>query len=140
MKSNDLLLLDTHIWFRYQVFPEQIKPSVAKLIDDAALRNNVYVSVMSVWELAMLEREKKVELDGGAERWSREALSKPGISLLPLSPRIAIESVYLPSPMHKDPADRILVASARIENLTLVTRDKEILAFAKSTHLNCLQG
>jgi PIN domain nuclease of toxin-antitoxin system len=88
----------------------------------------------------MLERDGRLELDGGTANWADEALSKPGISLLPLSPAIAVESVYLPAPMHKDPADRILVASARVEHLTLVTSNKNVLNFARKTRLPHLRG
>ncbi|HZL25687.1 MAG TPA: type II toxin-antitoxin system VapC family toxin [Acidobacteriaceae bacterium] len=138
--SNEVLLLDTHIWFRYQVFPKLLRRSAADAIDRAALLHGVHVSVISVWELTMLERDGKLELQGGAQEWSRQALSKPGISLLAFSPAIAVASVHLPEPMHKDPADRILVASARVEQMTLVTSDKKILSFAKSTGLTCLRG
>jgi len=101
--SSDALLLDTHIWFRYQVSPKLLRPASADVIDEAALRNAVFVSAISVWELAMLERDGRLEMFGGADRWTQEALSKPGISLLPLSPQISVASVYLPEPMHKDP-------------------------------------
>ena len=134
------LLLDTHVWFRYQLFPHALRPTAEVAIDQASERDAVLVSVISVWELAMLERAGKIELQGGVERWTTEALSKPGISLLPFSPEIAIESVHLSEPMHKDPADRILVASARVEGLTLVTSDKAVLNFAKSTKLPHLRA
>jgi PIN domain nuclease of toxin-antitoxin system len=134
------LLLDTHIWFRYQVTPRLVRVPALEAIDRAAVRNDVFVSAISVWELAMLERDGKLDLYGGVDRWSQAALSKPGINLLPLSPQISIASVYLPDPMHKDPADRILVASARVERMTLVTSDKNILAFAKATAMSCLRG
>jgi PIN domain nuclease of toxin-antitoxin system len=100
----------------------------------------VFVSVISIWEIALLVQKQRLELHGSVERWSQDALAKPGLQLLPFSPRIAIESVNLPKPMHKDPADRILIASARIERMTLVTRDKDILKFAKLTKLPYLQA
>jgi PIN domain nuclease of toxin-antitoxin system len=140
MTSNAPLLLDTHVWFRYQVLPDLLRKTAADAIDRAASTNSVFVSVISIWELAMLERDGRLELIGGVDRWSQEALSKPGLSLLPFSPQIAIESVHLPEPMHKDPADRILVASARIERLTLVTSDKAVLSFAKATRLAHLRA
>lgn len=71
----------------------------------------------------------------GVERWAERALQLPGIQLLPFTPQIAIESVDLPDSLNKDPSDRILVATARIENLALMTRDKDILRFAKQTNL-----
>ncbi|WP_176441691.1 type II toxin-antitoxin system VapC family toxin [Granulicella rosea] len=131
-------MLDTHIWFKHQTLPHLLKPAIVDAIDQAAERNEVFVSVISIWEFAMLERDGKLELDGGVDRWCREALAKPGIALLPLSPQIAIDSVYLKEPMHKDPADRILVASARVERLTLVTRDRAILNCAEAIGLICL--
>ncbi len=138
--SKELFLLDTHVWLRYQVSTQSLRPQVEDSLDEAAIRHGVFISVISIWELAMLERAGYVDLEGGVRRWSERALAKPGITLLPLSPEIAIESVHLPSPMHKDPADRILVGSARIEGLTLVTSDKAILAFAKTTKLACLRA
>ena len=139
-ETSPRLLLDTHIWFRYQVIPQLLRPTALATLDEAARRDALLVSVISVWELALLERDAYVEFNGGITQWTKAALSKPGLSLLPLSPKIAIESVSLPDPMHKDPADRILVASARVERLTLVTSDKAILSFAKSVDLPCLRA
>ena len=140
MTSSQGLLLDTHVWLRYQGFPKALRETAEAAIDEAAAANAVFVSVISVWEIAMLEHDGKIQLDGGVDRWSQQALSMPGISLLPFSPLIAIESVKLPEPMHKDPADRILVASARIEKLRLVTSDKAVLAFAKTSGLAHLRA
>ena len=140
MASKHALLLDTHVWINYQAFSRALRPAAEEVIDEAVTHNAVFVSVISIWEIAMLERAGRINLNGGAHAWTQEALSKPGIFLLPLLPEIAIDSVYLPELMHKDPADRILVASARIEKLTLVTSDKALLAFAKATSLACLRA
>jgi PIN domain nuclease of toxin-antitoxin system len=88
----------------------------------------------------MLERAGRLELHGGVERWTSDALSKPVIHLLPFSAGIAIETVHLREPMHRDSADRILVAFARVEGLSLVTSDKAILQFARSTGLAHLRA
>lgn len=69
-----------------------------------------------------------------------EALDKPGIQLLPLSSEIAIDAAELTETMHKDSADRMIVASARVERLTLITCDKPMLAFAKASGLACIEG
>ena len=140
MTNKPALLLDTHVWINYQAFLRALRPAAEAVIDDAVNHNAVFVSVISIWEIAMLERAGRINLNGGVHAWTQEALSRPGIALLPFSLKIAIDSVYLPDPMHKDPADRILVASARIEKLTLVTSDKAILAFAKATSLACLRA
>ncbi len=138
--DGELFLLDTHVWFRYQLNEHALRPAAEAALDKAAERDALFISVISIWELAMLERDRYLQLDGGVKHWTQTALSKPGIALLPYSPDIAIESVHLPAPMHKDPADRILVASARIEGMTLVTSDKSILSFAKATRLACLRA
>lgn len=83
----------------------------------------------------MLERDGKLVLQGGVRKWVDEALNKPGIRLSAYSRDIAIEAVFLPEPMHKDPSDRVLVATARIEGMALVTADRAVLAFAKLTGL-----
>lgn len=138
--SKELFLLDTHVWLRYQVSTQSLRPRVEDRLDQAAERNGIFISVISIWELARLERAGCVDLEGGVRHWSEQALSKPGITLLPFSPDIAIESVHLPDHTHKDPVDRILVGSALVEGMTLVTSDKAILAFARTTKLTCLRA
>ena len=138
--SNEPLLLDTHVWIRSQLYPELLRAAARERIRRAAEANLIYVSVISVWEIAMLIRDGKLELDGGADGWTKAALSCPGIFLLPFSREIAIASVYLPQPMHKDPSDRSIVASALIAKLTLVTADKAVLAYAKTTGLSHLRA
>jgi PIN domain nuclease of toxin-antitoxin system len=140
MSSIEPLLLDTHVWLRFQGISGDLRPSVVPIINQAAAADSVFVSVISIWEIALLVRLGRLSLQASVAHWTSEALSKPGIHLLHFSPEIAIDSVDLPKPMQKDPSDRILVASARIERLTLVTRDRDILAFAKATKLSCLQA
>jgi PIN domain nuclease of toxin-antitoxin system len=140
MNSNKALLLDTHIWLRLFGVSGKLRSAAIPTIEAAAAASLLYVSVISIWEIALLARQGRLNLQPDVLAWSRDALSQPGINLLPLSPEIAIDSVKLPEPMHKDPSDRILVASARVERLTLVTRDKLILDFAAATKLSCLQA
>lgn len=134
------LLLDTHIWLRYLGVSGKLRPNVIPLIDAAASAGLLYISVISIWEIALLVRLGRLAVQPDIHHWVRLALSQPGINLLAFTPEIAIESVNLPKPMHKDSSDRILVASAIVEGLTLVTRDKEILAFAPLTQLACMQA
>jgi PIN domain nuclease of toxin-antitoxin system len=133
--SNFRLLLDTHVWLRYGNSSSPFRRAAIDAIDEGLESGAVYVSVISIWEIALLVRQNKLALHVSVERWVDDALAVSGLQLLPLSPQIAIESVNLPEPMHKDPADRILVASARVERLTLVTADKAVLKFAKTTGL-----
>ena len=111
-----------------------------RAIESARRERSVYVSAISIWELAMIVLRKRFELDRPVRKWVEAALEPPDIQLLPLSPEIAIEAAELPDPMYKDPADRMIVASARVEHLVLITCDKPMLAFAKATGLACVEG
>ena len=79
----------------------------------------------------MLESKGRVRFEAGCLKWVKEALSAPGIQQFPLTPEIVIESTRLPGTFHGGPADRILVASARILNADLVTADEKNHAYAK---------
>ena len=83
----------------------------------------------------MLDARKKVLLSTGCDQWVRTALRGPGIELVELSPEIAIDSTRLPDGFQADPADRILVATARHRNATFVTADRAILKYARSGHV-----
>ncbi len=132
------LLLDTHIWLRYLGISGDLRPAALPLLRAAEMSGNLCVSVYSIWETAMLVRDGRLILQTSMQEWTQQILSKPGYSLLPFTPEIAIESVNLPEPVHKDPADRILIATARVEGLTFVTRDKLVLEFATRNHLSHL--
>jgi PIN domain nuclease of toxin-antitoxin system len=138
MSNTNSLLLDTHIWINYLNASTLLRPELIRRIETARSEGSVYVSIISIWETAQLVRLKRLMLNTNVTDWVENALTLPGVQLLPLTTQIAIESVNLPDPMHKDPADRILVASARVERLTLVTRDRDILSYAKATKLACL--
>jgi PIN domain nuclease of toxin-antitoxin system len=140
MSSPESLLLDTHIWINYLNASPLLKPDLVKRIEAARSVGSVYVSIISIWETAQLVRLNRLTLNTNVTDWVENALTLPGVQLLPFTTQIAIDSVNLPAPMHKDPADRILVASARVERLTLVTRDRDILTYAKATKLACIQA
>ena len=140
MSNPDSLLLDTHIWINYLNASPLLRPDLVRRIEAARSSGSVYVSVISVWEIAQLVRLNRLALNTNVTDWVENAFTLPGVQLLPFTSQIAIESVNLAGPIHKDPADRILVASARVERLTLVTRDRDILIYAKATSLACLQA
>ncbi len=109
-------------------------------IDLASSSRSVYIPLISVWEIAMLTAKKRLRFDRPVRLWMEEALDKPGLQLLPFTTEIAIEAAMLQEPMHKDPADRMIVASAKVECLTLITCDKQMIAFSKSIGLSYIQG
>lgn len=135
------LLLDTHVWVWYveneaKRFSRRIEP----LVEGAVHRGDVVVSAISVWEIAVLEAARRLELSVDIRAWVGRALAFPGVRLKTLSPSIAIESTRLPGPLHRDPADRILIATARLLGAALVTCDERILAYAKKGHLRVIDA
>jgi PIN domain nuclease of toxin-antitoxin system len=87
------------------------------------------VSVISCWEVAKLVERNRLLLNCRVEDWVRQALQYPGVRLLELTPEIAVASTQLPQPFHRDPADQIIVATARLHNIPLLTADARLLRY-----------
>ena len=123
-----MILLDTHIWVWWIHGDENLTSNHFALISDNE-EESIGVSTITCWEVAKLVEYGRLELPVPMKEWFEEALGYPGISLLPLSPEIAIESTQLPGEFHRDPADQIIVATARIHDITLVTVDSKIVDY-----------
>jgi PIN domain nuclease of toxin-antitoxin system len=134
-----LIVVDTHVWI-WVVEGDRTALSAAAIeaIQGAARGGGVRVSAISVWEVAMLEAKGRISLSRPVSDWVHAALHAPGVRLLPLSPEIAIGSTRLPGSPQGDPADRILMASARHLGGQLATCDREILSYSAGGHLNVL--
>ena len=91
--------------------------------------DRIGVSAISCWEVAKLCEYGRLELPVGLSEWFREALRYPGVSVLELTPEIAVESTRLPGRFHSDPADQIIVATARVHGCPLVTSDDKIVGY-----------
>jgi len=87
------------------------------------------VSAISLWEIAKLVELGRLELNVPLEKWFEQALDYPGIRVIELTSEIAVESTRLPGEFHRDPADQIIVATARILKCALVTSDERILDY-----------
>lgn len=87
----------------------------------------------------MLIAKDRIRLSMAADEWIREAAATPGLRMLGLSPEIALEATRLPDTPHGDPVDRMLIASARMHNLSLLTQDEKILAYARLGHLKAMR-
>ena len=135
-----LLLLDTHAL----VWSVEERPRLGNLakraINIAARLNQIAVSAISPWEVALLVSKGRLNLSTDVMVWVREALSKPGVNFVALEPEIAVASTRLPFEMHADPADRILVATAKQLGATLVTADKTLLGLAKKGHFRVMNA
>lgn len=130
------LLLDTHVWLVLVSGDTVLSRQFIKAADQAALRSRLFISAISVWEIGMLAEKKRIVLDKDPLDWVEMALQQFGFSFIPLTPRIAIESTRLPEQMHADPADRILIATAREQNAVLVTYDAKLLGYANNHYFS----
>lgn len=129
------LLLDTCalIWLTQD---KPIAKATASIIE--ASDTSLFVSVMTAWELGMLVAKGRVPANKPPERWFDDFVETVGVEVAPATPRILIAASFLPPPVHKDPTDSILIATAREHDLTLVTRDRAVLAYGKAGHVRTL--
>ncbi|MCP4155166.1 MAG: type II toxin-antitoxin system VapC family toxin [bacterium] len=134
-----MLILDTHIWLWLVNGDDKIKKNgFLSEIDRASKENAIKIPAICAWEVSMLAAKKRITLLGNTLDWINKALSKPGISLCPLTPLISYESANLPGGFHGDPADRMIVASTRVLNGTLLTLDRKILDYSKEGFVKTL--
>jgi PIN domain nuclease of toxin-antitoxin system len=118
------LLLDTHIWLWSLIEPHRLSPRVAKALEDAS--NELWLSPISIWELALLVEKGRVLLEKDFEAWVIEVVKTAGLKEAPFTSEVALETMRVQIP-HRDPADRFLVATANVFGLTLVTADKRLI-------------
>jgi PIN domain nuclease of toxin-antitoxin system len=136
-----VLLLDTHIWVWYvENEPKRFSRRIVSRVESAIGRGALVVSAISVWEVAQLEARGRLELAVDVRTWVARALSFPGLRLHALSPSVAIDSTHLPGSLHRDPADRVLIATARRLGAALVTCDQRILEYARAGHVKVLDA
>jgi len=132
------LLLDTHaaIWLvEGQAFSNAAKEAFARA---TAHREDALVSPMTAWEIGMLSARGRLRMPLSPLDWYERLLRSPGIAAVDLTARALIASSFLPGSPPRDPADRILVATAREGDYLLVTRDKDLLAYAKQGYVKAL--
>lgn len=122
------ILLDTHAWFWAINEPERLSKKALKTITSTKPSDRGIASI-SIWEFAMMVTKEKVRISTALDQWLEQAVLNTGIAVFPLSPQIAVDSCMLPGKFHKDPADRLITATARVHGLTLITKDTKILAY-----------
>jgi PIN domain nuclease of toxin-antitoxin system len=131
------LLLDTHAWLWYVNGDKTLKPKSRVLLNEAASQGMLFLSAISTWEIAMLEAKHRIQLSMPTLQWIQSAIKNLPIQVIHLTPEIVVESCQLLD-MYGDPADRLIVSTARVENLTLLTRDQNIQNYAKAKHLHAI--
>ena len=111
---------------------QQIARAARQQVQAAARIGGILVSPISAWEIGLLAAKGQLAFLLHPNAWFRTFISNVGVRLTPLTPEIAIECSFLPPPLHNDPADRLLIATARALDVPIVTRDRRILDYAKA--------
>ncbi len=117
------LLLDTHIWIWGASGSKQLASRVLRELENP--ENELWLSPISLWELVMLFERGRVALDQDLDGWVSSALRAFPLHEAPITNDVALETAKVSLP-HRDPADRLLVATARVFDLTLVTADRQL--------------
>lgn len=134
MPMTERLVLDTcaMIWI------SQGEPVAEDALEAIEAGGRVSLSAMSAWELGVLVAKGRLASIKPPLRWFNEFVETGGIVVEAVTPEILVSSSYLPMPVHNDPMDRILIATAREHDLRIVTRDRAILAYGEAGHVKTL--
>lgn len=125
-----MILLDTHTWIWWASDPALLSGKARSAINKAMDAGEVHVSAISAWELAVLEKRGRLKLTMNVRDWIARSEALPFLHFVSVNTQIAVESVELPGAFHEDPADRIIVATARSLNAVLITKDEKILKYS----------
>lgn len=134
------LLVDTHTFLWMVEHHPRLGAETVKALNRAGREDRILVSAITPWEIALLVSKKRIDVHREVLEWIRDALALPGVCLVPLDPEIAVASTRFPFEMHADPADRILVATARHLNAVLVTADRLLLDLGKKRYFSALSA
>jgi PIN domain nuclease of toxin-antitoxin system len=132
------LLLDTcaTIWItNEESLSDRVLSAIRRAREDG---ESIYVSPITAWELGLLVSRGRMNLLMPPERWFFRLLQAPGLRLADMLPELLIASSFLPGAPPRDPADRILAATAREYGYRLVTRDRPLLDYAEQGHIQAL--
>ena len=125
-----MIVLDTHalLWWVTQD-TKALSPAARQIINDEQQCGQILLSSISAWEIALLVSKRRIGLSMDVEAWLALVAKIGSVRFVPVDNEIAMESVQLPGEFHKDPADRIIVATARKHAALLITIDDKILAY-----------
>ena len=135
-----MLLLDTHVLIWMVEADDRLGRRGRTAVDDARVSGGAMVSPISAWEAAMLERKGKLGLGKPIAMWFEAVLATPGFVLAELTVAIGADAGSLPGDIHGDPADRLIVATARALGCSLLTADRKIIAYAAAGHVQAIDA
>ncbi|HEX5071350.1 MAG TPA: type II toxin-antitoxin system VapC family toxin [Vicinamibacterales bacterium] len=123
------VVLDTHAWLWWVDGGRRLSRPATRSIDRAQASDDLWLSMISVWEIGKKIEKRQLLLDRPLDEWLDAALALPGLQIAELTRPVLAESCRLPQPFHDDPADQIIVATARDRGATIVTKDDRILSY-----------
>lgn len=135
---NSGLVLDTHVLLWSILQPEELSEQIKHKINLAQENSQLFLSSISLWKIAMLNFKKRINVYEPIKDFLNSITNINGLSIKDISPEVAAESVSLMDDFHGDPADRIIVATAKCLGATLLTRDQKILSWAKLGHIKSI--
>jgi PIN domain nuclease of toxin-antitoxin system len=121
-----MIALDTHALVWWASGDSQLSRPARDAIEVEAGEGEILVSAISAWEVAMLAKAGRLALTMDAAEWLETVAQVPAVRFVPVDVHISVHSVDLPGAFHKDPADRIIVATARHDSVPLITADLKI--------------
>jgi PIN domain nuclease of toxin-antitoxin system len=122
------VLLDTHVLLFWLGGDSRLTPAQARAIEGASADSPLLVSDITLWEVATLVNLGRIHLRRPLRDWLETAVAPPLVRRMSISPAVAAEVAELPSTFHRDPADRIIVATARMAGATVATMNNHIIA------------
>lgn len=135
-----MILLDTQVLIWYSQADEQLGQAARQRVYEATAVSAAAVSPMSFWEVAMLVEKGRISLNMTPDAWTTNVLSSGKIVVADLTPEIAAGAGQLRGGIHGDPADRIIIATARAYQYAVLTTDRKILAYAKAGHVQAIDA
>ena len=135
--KEEKILLDTHIliWYAEGI---NLSTNQIGLIENTRKKKELYISAISIWEITMLANRSKLIFSIDIHDWIKKLLSTLGLELIDLSVPILIQSCELPNYPHRDPADRMIIATSRINNIALMTLDRKIIDYGKEGYFKLI--
>lgn len=119
-------LLDTHAWVWWVTEDRRLSARAKSRIATSTAQQDLWLSLISVWEVAKKVEKQQLVLDRALDQWLDAAVTQPGLGIWEMTRLILVESCQLPQPFHGDPADQILVATARQRGAVLITKDQRL--------------
>jgi len=124
-----VIVLDTHAWIWFVDQPEQLSAKAYDLVSEAKKQRKIYLSSISTWEICMLEKKGKLKFKIAASLWVQRCERLGIFRFVPVDNEITKTAVHLPEPLHRDPADRMIIATAKVLGMPVMTKDKKITLY-----------